>query len=132
MRIHTSLFVLFWTAQTVFAAITADSIKTSVDSFSLQFPFNPIKDLYWTGMKTHRRVCFAASPSGDAGYVAYLDASGKGVHVQQVNLQTFEAVGDAFTIPDGREGTSTTPSRNHSADGMQPAESLPKSRASLF
>ncbi|KAK8215794.1 hypothetical protein HDK77DRAFT_373669 [Phyllosticta capitalensis] len=103
MRIHTSLFVLFWTAQTVFAAITADSIKTSVDSFSLQFPFNPIKDLYWTGMKTHRRVCFAASPSGDAGYVAYLDASGKGVHVQQVNLQTFEAVGDAFTIPDGRE-----------------------------
>ncbi|KAK8202626.1 hypothetical protein BKA81DRAFT_408016 [Phyllosticta paracitricarpa] len=103
MRIYISLCVLIWTLQAAYAAITEANLKTFPNSFALEHPFNGVRDLYWTGMKTHRRVCFAASPSGTIGFVAYLDASERGVHVQQVDLQSFKAIGKAFTVPDGRE-----------------------------
>ncbi|KAK7537436.1 uncharacterized protein J3D65DRAFT_553404, partial [Phyllosticta citribraziliensis] len=103
MRIYIGLCLLIWTLQTAYAAITEANIKTYPNTFALEFPFNGVKDLYWTGMKTHRRICFAASPTGKIGFIAYLDASGKGVHVQQVDLKTFKAIGKAFTVPDGRE-----------------------------
>ncbi|KAK8166268.1 hypothetical protein IWX90DRAFT_502725 [Phyllosticta citrichinensis] len=109
MRIYIGLCLLIWTLQTAYAAITEANIKTYPNSFALEFPFKGIKDLYWTGMKTHRRVCFAASPTGKVGFVAYLDASGKGVHVQQPSAKlslsrTGEKAAGGLVVPDDEVG----------------------------
>lgn len=85
------------------AALTSSSLETFVDSMTLTSGFNPIKEAYWTGYPHHRRTPFAVSPDGKTAYLAYLDSSGTGVHVQGVNPTTFVAVGDAVSISAGLE-----------------------------
>ena len=46
---------------------------------------------------------FALSPDGSTAYLAYLDASETGVHVQQVDPKTFAATGTSVTIAAGKE-----------------------------
>lgn len=84
-------------------ALTSSSLETFVDSMTLTSSFNPIKEAYWTGYPHHRRTPFAVSPDGKTAYLAYLDSSGTGVHVQGVNPSTFAAVGDAVTVSAGLE-----------------------------
>lgn len=85
------------------AGLTSSSLENYVDSLSLSSSFNPIKEAYWTGYPHHRRTPFAVSPDGSTAYIAYLDSSGTGVHVQGVNPKTFAAVGDAVTVSTGKE-----------------------------
>ncbi|KAH6900436.1 hypothetical protein B0T10DRAFT_28636 [Thelonectria olida] len=84
-------------------ALTSSSLESFVDSMTLTSSFNPIKEAYWTGYPHHRRTPFAVSPDGKTAYLAYLDSSGTGVHVQGVNPTTFAAVGDAVSISAGLE-----------------------------
>lgn len=85
------------------AQLTSSSLENFVDSLSLTASFNPVKEAYWTGYPHHRRTPFAVSPDGSKAYLAYLDASGTGVHVQGVDPKTFAAVGSAVSIADGKE-----------------------------
>ncbi|KAF4975656.1 hypothetical protein FZEAL_7591 [Fusarium zealandicum] len=85
------------------AALTSSSLENHVDSLALTSSFNPIQEAYWTGLPHHRRTPFAVSPSGKKAFLAYLDASGTGVHVQGVDPKTFAAVGNAVTIKSGEE-----------------------------
>ncbi|KAI5467491.1 hypothetical protein BGZ63DRAFT_346914, partial [Mariannaea sp. PMI_226] len=85
------------------AALTSSSLESHVDSMTLSSSFNPIKESYWTGYPHHRRTPFAVSPDGKSAYLAYLDSSGTGVHIQGVDPKTFAAVGDTVSIPAGRE-----------------------------
>ncbi|KAJ4988197.1 hypothetical protein SVAN01_06293 [Stagonosporopsis vannaccii] len=79
------------------------SIEKHVGSLTLSSSFGPVKESYWTGYPHHRRTPFAVSPDGKSAYLAYLDASETGVHVQQVDPTTFAAVGDAVTVTGGKE-----------------------------
>ncbi|KAF9738708.1 hypothetical protein PMIN06_009608 [Paraphaeosphaeria minitans] len=88
---------------TVASAISASSLQTHVGSLSLSSSFNPIKDAYWTGYPHHRRTPFSVSPDGKSAYLAYLDASETGVHIQQVDPSTFAAVGNAVSVSTGKE-----------------------------
>jgi hypothetical protein len=87
---------------------TADLVESNlnkhVDVLALSHSFNPVKEAYWTGYPHHRRTPFAVSPNGKSAYIAYLDASETDVHVQQVDVTTFEATGTAVTISGGKEG----------------------------
>ncbi|KAF6832255.1 hypothetical protein CMUS01_06995 [Colletotrichum musicola] len=83
--------------------LTTSSLEKHVDSVTLSKAFNPIKEAYWTGYPHHRRTPFAVSPDGKSAYLAYLDASETGVHVQPVDPTTFAAKGDAITISGGKE-----------------------------
>ncbi|KPM36465.1 hypothetical protein AK830_g10092 [Neonectria ditissima] len=85
------------------AQLTSSSLENFVDSLSLTASFNPVKEAYWTGYPHHRRTPFAVSPDGSKAYLAYLDASGTGVHVQGVDPETFAAVGSAVSIAAGKE-----------------------------
>ncbi|KAH7156446.1 hypothetical protein EDB81DRAFT_391485 [Dactylonectria macrodidyma] len=85
------------------AQLSASSLENFVDSLTLTSSFNPIKEAYWTGYPHHRRTPFAVSPDGSKAFLAYLDNSGTGVHVQGVDPETFAAVGDAVTISGGLE-----------------------------
>lgn len=85
------------------AKISTSSLENFVDSLSLSSSFNPIKEAYWTGYPHHRRTPFAVSPDGSKAFLAYLDSSGTGVHVQGVDPTTFAAVGTAVTISGGLE-----------------------------
>ncbi|KAL6707991.1 hypothetical protein ACN47E_003665 [Coniothyrium glycines] len=98
-----STFVLSLLASTAIAQLSESSLKTHVGSLALSSSFNPIKESYWTGLPHHRRTPFAVSPDGKSAYLAYLDASGNGVHVQQVDPTTFAAVGTAVTVSGGKE-----------------------------
>jgi len=96
-----STFVLSLFATAVAAQLS--SIEKHVGSLALSSSFGPVKESYWTGYPHHRRTPFAVSPDGKSAYLAYLDASETGVHVQQVDPSTFAAVGDAVTVAGGKE-----------------------------
>jgi hypothetical protein len=96
-----STFVLSLFATAVSAQLS--TIEKHVGSLTLSSSFEPVKESYWTGYPHHRRTPFAVSPDGKSAYLAYLDASETGVHVQQVNPSTFAAVGDAVTVSAGKE-----------------------------
>ncbi|KAF2027802.1 hypothetical protein EK21DRAFT_71130, partial [Setomelanomma holmii] len=98
-----STFVLSTLASAVAAQFSGSNLESYVGSLSLSANFDPIKASYWTGLPHHRRTPFAVSPDGKSAYLAYLDASETGVHVQQVDPSTFAAVGDAVTVTGGKE-----------------------------
>ena len=83
--------------------LSKSSLEKHVDTLSLSHSFDPIIGAYWTNYPHHRRTPFAVSPDGSAAYLAYLDSSSTGVHVQQVDPKTFAAVGDAITVDRGKE-----------------------------
>jgi hypothetical protein len=85
------------------AQLTSSSLENHVDTLTLGSSFNPVKEAYWTGLPHHRRTPFAVSPDGKTAFLAYLDASGTGVHVQGVNPKTFAAVGTPVTLKSGKE-----------------------------
>ena len=85
------------------AGLSESSLKNHVDTLTLSHSFDPIIPAYWTGYPHHRRTPFAVSPDGSSAYLAYLDSSSTGVHVQQVDPTTFAAVGNAVTISAGKE-----------------------------
>ncbi|KAF9881520.1 hypothetical protein CkaCkLH20_00666 [Colletotrichum karsti] len=85
------------------AQLTTSSLEKHVDSVTLSKSFNPIKEAYWTGLPHHRRTPFAVSPDGKSAYLAYLDSSETGVHIQPVDPTTFAATGDLVTIDGGKE-----------------------------
>lgn len=78
-------------------------LKTFPDILALDHAFNPIIPAYWTGLPHHRRTPFAINSAGTTGHVAYLDASGSGVHIVHVNLNTMEAKRSEVTIPNVKE-----------------------------
>ncbi|KAH7084705.1 hypothetical protein BKA63DRAFT_402059 [Paraphoma chrysanthemicola] len=98
-----STFILSTLASAVAAQLSESNLKTYVGTLPLSANFNPIKESYWTGLPHHRRTPFAVSPDGKSAYLAYLDASQTGVHVQQVDPSTFAAVGTAVTVAGGKE-----------------------------
>lgn len=83
--------------------LSQSSMEKHVDSLSLTHSFDPVIPAYWTGYPHHRRTPFAVSPDGLSAYLAYLDSSSTGVHVQQVDPKSFAAVGDAVTVSAGKE-----------------------------
>lgn len=85
------------------AGLTNDSMTTYVDSLTLTSNFDPVKAAYWTGYIHHRRTPFAVAPSGSVAYLAYLDGSETGVHVQAVDPTTFKATGTPTTVSGGKE-----------------------------
>lgn len=85
------------------AGLTDSSMKTYVDSATLNFNFDPVIAAYWTGYIHHRRTPFAVSPSGSTAYLAYLDGSGTDVHVQEIDPTTFAASGINVTVTGGKE-----------------------------
>lgn len=100
--------VRLFTAVTSVAALAAAvdpslKLKTFVDVLPLQYTFDAVKAAYWTGLPHHRRTPFAVSPDGNTGYLAYLDESGKGVHVQHIHPPSMTAKGPLVTIPDVQE-----------------------------
>lgn len=85
------------------AGLSESSLEKHVDTLALSHSFDPVIPAYWTGYPHHRRTPFAVSPDGSSAYLAYLDSSSTGVHVQQVDPTTFAAVGDAVTVSAGKE-----------------------------
>ncbi|KAM6532214.1 hypothetical protein FSOLCH5_001642 [Fusarium solani] len=85
------------------AQLSSTSLENHVDALTLGSSFNPVQEAYWTGFPHHRRTPFAVSPDGKTAYLAYLDASGTGVHVQGVDPKTFAAVGTPVTVKAGEE-----------------------------
>jgi len=85
----------------VLAAAAEPSLKlrTYVDVLDLAFDFDPIIPAYWTGLPHHRRTPFKVSPDGQTWYLAYLDESGSGVHVQHIHPPSMTAKGPLVTIP---------------------------------
>ncbi|OAL48581.1 hypothetical protein IQ07DRAFT_512978, partial [Pyrenochaeta sp. DS3sAY3a] len=98
-----SKVVLPLLASAVAAQLAESNLKTFVGSLALSSNFNPIKESYWTGLPHHRRTPFAVSPDGKSAYLAYLDASDTGVHIQQVDPSTFASVGTPVTVAGGKE-----------------------------
>lgn len=74
-------------------------LTTHVDVLDLEFSFNPVKAAYWTSLPHHRRTPFAVSPDGQTGYLAYLDSSGTGVHVQHIHPPSMTAKGPLVSVP---------------------------------
>ncbi|KAF2018256.1 hypothetical protein BU24DRAFT_344419, partial [Aaosphaeria arxii CBS 175.79] len=87
----------------VTAAFSDSSLEKHANVLKLSASFNPVKESYWTGYPHHRRTPFAVSPDGKSAYLAYLDASGTNVHIQQVDPSTFASVGTATTVTGGKE-----------------------------
>ena len=85
------------------AAKPSLKLKTYVDALDLSSSFNPVIASYWTGLPHHRRTPFAVSPNGKTGYLAYLDASGKGVHVEHIDARTMKQKLATVTIPNVHE-----------------------------
>lgn len=83
--------------------LTESSLETHVDAITLSSTFNPIKEAYWTGYVHHRRTPFSVSPDGKTAYLAYLDSSDTGVHVQPIDPSTFKATGTVVTVAGGKE-----------------------------
>ncbi|KAI0430718.1 hypothetical protein F5Y09DRAFT_307078 [Xylaria sp. FL1042] len=83
--------------------LSSTSLEKHVDSLALDFSFKPVKEAYWTNLPHHRRTPFAVSPDGKSAFLAYLDSSETDVHVQQVDPETFTAVGSAVTIEGAKE-----------------------------
>lgn len=78
-------------------------LKTWPDVLDLKHAFNPVIPAYWTGLPHHRRTPFAISADGTTGYIAYLDASGSGVHVEHIDPQTRRPKHPDVTIPNVKE-----------------------------
>ncbi|QSZ31054.1 hypothetical protein DSL72_000615 [Monilinia vaccinii-corymbosi] len=74
------------------------SISTFPNSLNLAADFDPIKPAYWTVLAHHRRTPLSVSPDGKSAYIAYLDSTYAKVHVQQVSLTDFSAVGEAVSV----------------------------------
>lgn len=87
------------------AGLDSSSLTQFKDSLVLESTFKPVIEAYWTGYPHHRRTSFAVSPDGKSCYLAYLDGSGTGVHVQKVKPDTFVADGTAVTITGGKEAS---------------------------
>lgn len=87
----------------VAAGLTDSSLKTYVDSVTLDYNFDPVIAAYWTGYIHHRRTPFAVSQSGNTAYLAYLDGSGTDVHVTAIDTTTFEPTGTTTTVSGGKE-----------------------------
>ncbi len=102
---HSFSLVSAFSMAALAAAAQAPSmkLKTWPDALTLKADFNPIIPAYWTGLPHHRRTPFAISPDGTTGHIAYLDASGKGVHVQHVDPRAMKAKYSDLTIPDVHE-----------------------------
>lgn len=83
--------------------LTESSLETHVDAVTLSSSFNPIKEAYWTGYVHHRRTPFSVSPDGKSAYLAFLDSSDTGVHVQPIDPSTFKATGKVVTVDGGKE-----------------------------
>ncbi|KAG6362757.1 hypothetical protein INS49_007851 [Diaporthe citri] len=83
--------------------LTESSLETHVDAVTLSSSFNPIKEAYWTGYVHHRRTPFSVSPDGKTAYLAFLDSSDTGVHVQPIDPATFKATGTVVTVDGGKE-----------------------------
>lgn len=83
--------------------LTESSLETYVDSVTLSSSFGPIKEAYWTGYVHHRRTPFSVSPDGKSAYLAFLDSSDTGVHVQPIDPATFKATGTVVTVDGGKE-----------------------------
>lgn len=98
-----SLFFLTSAAALVAAADPSIKMKTYVDALTLENDFNPVIEAYWTGLPHHRRTPFALSPDGKTGFLAYLDSSGSGVHVQHIDPSTFTATGTSVSVADVKE-----------------------------
>ncbi|OLN81030.1 hypothetical protein CCHL11_09996 [Colletotrichum chlorophyti] len=96
-------FSLLGLAAMAVGQLTTSSLEKHVDSVTLGSSFNPIKEAYWTGYPHHRRTPFAVSPDGKSAYLAYLDASETGVHVQPIDPTTFAATGTPVTVSGGKE-----------------------------
>lgn len=100
-----SLSLLSTLSVAALAAAQAPSIKlkTYPDVLPLKYEFNPVIPAYWTGLPHHRRTPFAISPDGTTGYIAYLDASGSGVHVEHLDPKTMKAKQPDVTIEGVKE-----------------------------
>ncbi|KAH1846684.1 hypothetical protein KXV53_006758 [Aspergillus fumigatus] len=98
-----SVLSLLSAALDVAAGLTASNLEKHVDVLALDFNFNPVKAAYWTNYPHHRRTPFAVSPDGKTAYLAYLDSSETGVHVQQLDPSTFQATGTTVTVAGGKE-----------------------------
>ncbi|RAL68307.1 hypothetical protein DID88_007037 [Monilinia fructigena] len=85
-------------ASSITSALGDASISTFPNSLNLAANFDPIKAAYWTGLPHHRRTPFSVSPDGKSAYLAYLDSTYAKVHVQQVSLTDFTAIGDAVSV----------------------------------
>ncbi|KAJ8070343.1 hypothetical protein OCU04_000723 [Sclerotinia nivalis] len=85
-------------ASGITSALGDASISTFPNSLTLAASFDPIKAAYWTGLPHHRRTPFSVSPDGNSAYIAYLDDTYATVHVQQVSLTDFTAIGDAVSV----------------------------------
>ena len=85
------------------SGLSESSLQKHVDSVTLSHSFNPIISAYWTSYPHHRRTPFAVSPDGKTAYLAYLDSSGTGVHIQQIDPTTFASVGNAVSVSSGKE-----------------------------
>ncbi|KAI3398071.1 hypothetical protein diail_9935 [Diaporthe ilicicola] len=83
--------------------LTESSLETHVDAITLSSSFNPVKAAYWTGYVHHRRTPFSVSPNGKTAYLAFLDSSETGVHVQPIDPTTFKATGTVVTVDGGKE-----------------------------
>lgn len=83
--------------------LTESSLETHVDAVTLSSSFKPIKEAYWTGYVHHRRTPFSVSPDGKSAYLAFLDSSDTGVHVQPIDPSTFKATGSVVTVDGGKE-----------------------------
>lgn len=85
------------------AAHPSLKLKTWVDTLDLAWKFNPVMPAYWTNLPHHRRTPFSVSPDGKTGYLAYLDASGTGVHVQHIDPSTMKWKHPDVTIAGAKE-----------------------------
>ncbi|KAE9965563.1 hypothetical protein EG328_009570 [Venturia inaequalis] len=103
MRASTFTSAVLVVGAKLVAGLDSSSLTQFKDSLTLDSTFNPVIEAYWTGYPHHRRTPFAISPDGASAYLAYLDASGTGVHVQKLKPDTFVADGTAVTITGGKE-----------------------------
>lgn len=103
MRAYTFTSALLFLGAKLVAGLDSSSLTQFKDSLALDSTFGPVIEAYWTGYPHHRRTPFAVSPDGKSCYLAYLDSSGTGVHVQKVKPDTFVADGTAVTITGGKE-----------------------------
>lgn len=98
-----AFFVSIAGAALVAALQPSLKLKTYVDTLDLHFDFNHVIAAYWTGLPHHRRTPFDISPDGKTGFLAYLDVSGTGVHLQHIDMRTMKDKGPTITIPNVKE-----------------------------
>ncbi|KAI0965028.1 hypothetical protein F4678DRAFT_346411 [Xylaria arbuscula] len=103
MHLHSFIALACAFTPVLSQGFNSTSLEKHVDSLALDFSFKPVKEAYWTNLPHHRRTPFAVSPDGKSAFLAYLDSSETDVHVQQVDPETFAAVGSAVTIEGGKE-----------------------------